>query len=256
VRGWSRRDIAARVREALRLVRLEGLEDRRPTQLSGGQQQRVALARALAVQPKVLLLDEPLSNLDARLRLEMREEIRRLHQATGLTMLYVTHDQKEALSLADRIAVMNQGRIEQVGTPQEIYTRPRSRFVADFLGDCNFLRGTIQSVTPDSRGTVETPLGLVQGVFADGPGTVGRNATCAFRPEAVLLTDTAGQTNSFRAAVAATTFLGETVAWRLRAGPVELHRLSLLGGDATGPAGPGAEVCLRIPPESVTILTE
>src|SRR5439155_12472085 len=130
VRHIKRREIAARVERVLKLGHMEGLGDRRPNQLSGGQQQRVALARALVVEPRVFLLDEPLSNLDARLRDEMREEIRRLHKETGLTMVYVTHDQKEALTLADRLAVMESGRLVQVGAPLEVYNRPATRFVA------------------------------------------------------------------------------------------------------------------------------
>src|SRR5262249_47247750 len=143
VRRLSRAEIADRVGKALRLVRMDGYGARRPNQLSGGQQQRVALARALVIGPRVLLLDEPLSNLDARLRDEMREEIRRLHQETGLTMVYVTHDQKEALALAGRLAVMDRGRIVQVGAPGEVYERPATRFVAGFLGDANFIPGTL-----------------------------------------------------------------------------------------------------------------
>ena len=128
-----------RVREALAAVQMEDKAERRPNQLSGGQQQRVALARALVVQPRCLLLDEPLSNLDAKLRLEMRMEIRRICKAAGLTAIYVTHDQKEALSIADRIAVMRAGRLEQVGAPLEVYRKPCNRFVASFIGETNFL---------------------------------------------------------------------------------------------------------------------
>jgi len=129
--------IRQRVTQALRVVRLEELAQRKPAQLSGGQQQRVALARALAVEPDLILLDEPLSNLDARLRLELREELQRIHRETRTTCLYVTHDQEEALSLADRIAVMNQGRIEQIGTPSEIYEHPVNEFTARFMGEIN-----------------------------------------------------------------------------------------------------------------------
>src|SRR5436853_5302221 len=128
---------------------MEKFGERRPNQLSGGQQQRVALARALAVEPRAFLLDEPLSNLDARLRDEMREEIRRLYKETGLTMVYVTHDQKEALTLADRLAVMQSGRLVQVGAPLDVYNRPATRFVAGFLGDSNFVPGTVQSADGD-----------------------------------------------------------------------------------------------------------
>ncbi len=123
-----------------------GLRDRRPNQLSGGQQQRVALARALAIRPKCLYLDEPLSNLDAKLRLEMQPEIRRIVKGAGITAIYVTHDQKEALSMADGIAVLRHGKIEQVGTPAELYRKPVSRFVADFIGETNFLSGVVETV--------------------------------------------------------------------------------------------------------------
>src|SRR5205807_700987 len=134
VRRLKKTEIASQVERVLKMVRMQGFGERRPNQLSGGQQQRVALARALVIEPRVLLLDEPLSNLDARLRDEMREEIRRLHKATRLTTVYVTHDQKEALALADRLAVMDRGRIVQVGGPREVYDRPATRFVAGFLG--------------------------------------------------------------------------------------------------------------------------
>jgi iron(III) transport system ATP-binding protein len=133
VRGMSRADQDARVDEVLAMVRLTTQADRKPNQLSGGQQQRVALARALAVKPACLLLDEPLSNLDAKLRLEMRSEIRRICKEGGFTTLYVTHDQREALSIADRIAILNAGRLEQVGTPSEVFHRPASAFVEDFM---------------------------------------------------------------------------------------------------------------------------
>jgi ABC-type Fe3+/spermidine/putrescine transport system ATPase subunit len=136
-RKFSPSDMEKRVAEALRVARLEELAQRKPAQLSGGQQQRVALARALAVDPGLILLDEPLSNLDARLRLELRGELKRIHAETRTTCLYVTHDQEEALSLADRIAVMNRGRIEQVGTPREIYEKPANEFTARFMGELN-----------------------------------------------------------------------------------------------------------------------
>jgi ABC-type Fe3+/spermidine/putrescine transport system ATPase subunit len=139
--GLSRADIERRVREVLELVGLAGLENRYPHQLSGGQQQRVALARALAVEPRVLLLDEPLSNLDAKLRIRMRSELKRIQREAGITMIYVTHDQEEAMSLADRIAVMNAGKILQIGTPEEIYRKPRNLFVALFLGRTSAITG-------------------------------------------------------------------------------------------------------------------
>jgi putative spermidine/putrescine transport system ATP-binding protein/spermidine/putrescine transport system ATP-binding protein len=146
MRGVEKSEIRKRVREALALVKLTGLEDRRPRQLSGGQQQRVALARALVIQPKVLLLDEPFSALDKNLRASMQVEVKEIQRKLGLTTIFVTHDQSEALSLSDRVAVMAQGYIRQVGTPDEIYRRPRDRFVASFVGDTNVLKARLDRV--------------------------------------------------------------------------------------------------------------
>jgi iron(III) transport system ATP-binding protein len=254
VRGLARAEINRKVQDALKLVRLEGLEQRRPAQLSGGQQQRVALARALVIQPRVLLLDEPLSNLDARLRVEMREEIRRIHQETGLTMVYVTHDQKEALALADRIAIMHRGRLVQVGTPREVYTRPVSRFVADFIGDSNFLEGTVRAVGPDGRAVVSTPLGVLTGISANGLPGVGQTAVCSIRPEALAL-DGPADGNRITATVERVAFLGEILYVHLRAdGQVPLLALGLQGGWHRWQ--PGATVTLTVPPEQVVVLTE
>src|SRR5262245_14720823 len=194
VRGLARQEVDRRVEQALKLVRMEGFGERRPTQLSGGQQQRVALARALVIQPRVLLLDEPLSNLDARLRDEMREEIRRLHRETGLTMVYVTHDQKEALALADRLAVMDRGQLVQVGRPAEVYHRPVSRFVAGFLGDANFLRGTVRTVDGSSC-TIETAVGNLV-TTTSPPIKAGAAVLCSIRPQAWKLDAHGGASNS------------------------------------------------------------
>ena len=153
IRGVSAADRATLVAEALRLVRLEGHAEKHPRQLSGGQQQRVGLARALVYRPKVLLLDEPLSNLDAKLREEMRFEIREVVTRLGVTAVYVTHDQEEALALSDRIAIMHRGRIEQLGTPEDIYARPASRFVAEFVGLSSFLEGVIEVVAATACGS-------------------------------------------------------------------------------------------------------
>ncbi|MEZ0346846.1 MAG: ABC transporter ATP-binding protein [Infirmifilum sp.] len=163
----SEEDIQEKVRQALRLVRLEGLEDRYPLQLSGGQQQRVALARALVVEPKVLLLDEPLSNLDAKLRIEMREEIKRIQSSLKITTVYVTHDQEEAMSLADRIAVMDKGRVLQVGTPKEIYSKPSNLFVATFIGRSTYLVGKAKEVLGE-KVKVEFDGQVIEGVLAPG----------------------------------------------------------------------------------------
>lgn len=151
VRHRPQREIEARVTKTLALVGLDGMGPRYPRELSGGQQQRVALARALVVEPEVLLLDEPLSNLDAKLRLRMRTDVRELQKRIGITMLYVTHDQEEALSISDRVAVMNDGRIEQLGTPQEVFQRPRTAFVAAFIGHGNLLPATVASLEADGH---------------------------------------------------------------------------------------------------------
>jgi iron(III) transport system ATP-binding protein len=151
VRGMSKADIAANVARVLDLVQMQGFADRPSSKLSGGQQQRVAVARAIAFSPEVLLFDEPLSNLDAKLRVQMRVELRELQKRLGITALYVTHDQEEALAISDRVIVMNAGRIEQVGTPEEIYRLPRTMFVADFVGNANVVPGRAQGAARDGR---------------------------------------------------------------------------------------------------------
>lgn len=171
-----------RVREALRTVQMERFAERKPNQLSGGQQQRIALARALVIEPDTVLLDEPLSNLDAKLRLEMRDEIRRIHDSIGVTMIYVTHDQSEALSMADRIAIMQDGRVRQVGTPRDVYTKPENAFVAGFIGETNFLTGRLAS--QNGGGRVETPYGTLI-AEALPQNLIGESVVCSIRPEAV-----------------------------------------------------------------------
>lgn len=255
VRGLRRDEVDRRVAKALKLVRMEAFGERRPTQLSGGQQQRVALARALVIEPRVLLLDEPLSNLDARLRDEMREEIRRLHGETGLTMVYVTHDQKEALSLAGRIAVMDAGKIVQVGPPLDVYHRPANRFVAGFLGDSNFLAGTVHSAA-ESACKVQTVLGMLEGVSPSGPLAPGASVTCSIRPPALELV-TCGErvTNAIAGEVEQLSFLGELIHMRVRAAgktPLMVASLPQLAGRLK----PGDAVALSVTPEHVVLMKE
>jgi len=194
LRSVPRAEKDERVWKALAAVRMEAHADKSPNQLSGGQQQRIALARALVIEPDLLLLDEPLSNLDAKLRLDMRAEIRRLHRETGLTAIYVTHDQKEALSMADRIAIMRDGRIEQVGTPREVYTRPANAFVANFIGETNFLDGTVTEVR-DGACVVETAIGPLAAADLTETLPLGEPVRCSVRPESVYLASGHPETN-------------------------------------------------------------
>jgi ABC-type Fe3+/spermidine/putrescine transport system ATPase subunit len=197
----------ARVEAALEMVQMAEYADRMPNQLSGGQQQRVALGRALVLEPDVVLLDEPLSNLDARLRLEMRAQIKQLHQRLGLTMVYVTHDQGEALSMADRMAVMRRGRLEQTGSPRDVYHRPASRFVADFIGETNLLRGTVREV--GETVIVETAAGELRSTVCFAGARAGDAVSCSIRPERLdVLADREERANALRGEVVRVFFLG------------------------------------------------
>ena len=222
VRKVPKAEADQRVEEAVNLVQLGKFASKKPNEMSGGQQQRVALARALVVKPDCLLLDEPLSNLDAKLRLEMRTEIRRICRASGLTAIYVTHDQKEALSIADRMAVLNFGKIEQIGKPQDLYLRPKNKFVANFMGETNFLDGTVTDFS-SGQATIDTPVGrLVSSQTSDGL-SAGQKVTLSVRPEALKINVGGGGdgVNRFDAVVHDTMYLGE----------VAQHAVSLNAGD-------------------------
>jgi len=246
-----RRERQRRAAEALATVKMGQYARRKPNQLSGGQQQRVALARALVIRPQCLLLDEPLSNLDAKLRLEMRGEIRRLCKEAGLTGIYVTHDQKEALSIADRMAVMFDGRIGQVGTPRELYCRPANAATADFLGETNFLEATVQAADGDRR-VLTTALGLLHAVAdADAP----RFGPCAvsIRPEAVSIGAAPGATNGLTARVAECVYLGDALQLTLTVGAVRL-RATMVEHAGRAELQPGGEVTCSIDPHDVVLL--
>ncbi|MCE4614725.1 MAG: ABC transporter ATP-binding protein [Desulfurococcales archaeon] len=215
LRKVSREEINRKVKRVLELIRLEGMENRYPTQLSGGQQQRVALARALVVEPSILLLDEPLSNLDAKLRLGMREEIKRIQRELGITTIYVTHDQEEALTMSDRIAVMNKGKVHQVGTPYEIYAWPRDLFVATFLGRSNLLKGTAVNVK-DGTIEVDTSLGKIIGVthrdYVDMRIKEGSTVGVIIRPESFTMDQKRGkQYNKFTLNIILSMFAGSRI---------------------------------------------
>jgi iron(III) transport system ATP-binding protein len=227
VRKVESAEARRRVDEAIDLVQLGRYADRKPNELSGGQQQRVALARALVVRPDCLLLDEPLSNLDAKLRLEMRAEIRRICRASKLTAIYVTHDQKEALSIADRMAVLNFGKIEQIGRPQELYLRPKNKFVANFMGETNFLDGRVVD-SSNGQVIVETPIGRVASAHKPVALAPDQRVTISIRPEVIRVgTDANQQSNRFDAIVHDTLYLGEVAQHVVRVGENDLRAFEL-----------------------------
>ena len=244
-RRLPRAKVRDRVIGALELVQLSALADRPVPFLSGGQQQRVALARALAVEPKVLLMDEPLSNLDARLREEVRDEIRSLAKKLGITVLYVTHDQVEAMALADRIAVMSAGKILQIGAPRDLYHFPLNRNVGEFLGSMNEFEGTLQ---PD--GSVKIALGLVNCAVPNGV----KEVIVAIRPEDVSLSrEPSGLTNEFPAQLVSQLFLGD----------ITLYHLSAKGKNLRGKTAgtdqqlePGSAIYVRLPREKLKIFSK
>jgi iron(III) transport system ATP-binding protein len=227
-RKVPRAEITRRVGEALESVRMEAYAERRPNQLSGGQQQRVALARALVIRPRCLLLDEPLSNLDAKLRLEMRTEIRRVSKEFKLTTVYVTHDQKEALSVSDRMAILEGGRILQVGTPFEIYRRPARRSVADFIGETDFIPGVVAAVEPGGV-RVRTAIGEFLGVLGDPSArpAAGAAVTVSIRPECWTLGPVTGGVNAVSGRIGRSIYLGEIAQYDFVAGDTTLRILEL-----------------------------
>lgn len=227
-RKVPRAEITRRVQEALESVHMTAFAERRPNQLSGGQQQRVALARALVIRPRCLLLDEPLSNLDAKLRLEMRAEIRRVCKEFKLTTVYVTHDQKEALSVSDRMAILDRGRILQVGSPQEVYRRPTSKLVADFIGETDFIAGTLVSAQA-GRAVVDTAIGRFEGVIGDARAapTAGASVTLSVRPECWILSRDMPARNVVRGRIGEAIYLGDVAQYDLIAGDHDLKILEL-----------------------------
>lgn len=222
-------EIRERVGAALESVQMSPYAERKIAQLSGGQQQRVALARALVIRPRCLLLDEPLSNLDAKLRLEMRGEIRRVCKEFGLTAIYVTHDQKEALSISDRMAVLEDGRLAQTGTPEEVYRKPRTKVVADFIGETNFLPGKVRSAHA-GRAVVEAgEAGVFEGVVGD-PNWLpkpGEEAALSIRPECWILSEKPVELNCLKGRIGESLYLGEIAQYRFTTGATKLKIFEL-----------------------------
>ncbi len=243
-----RAQIASRVKEMLSLVRLEGLEKRKPAQLSGGQQQRVALARALATEPRVLLLDEPLSALDQKLRAGMQLELKRLQNEVGITFIFVTHDQHEALTMSDRMAVMNAGTILQLGTPEQIYERPTARFVADFIGDTNLI---------EARRVGPTRFRILSGVEieADEAGPEGDEVTLAVRPERTLLVPP-GQ-GPLAGTIEQIVYEGTDTTYHVRLAPgVRFRACEQNRGGGRPRFRQGEAVSLALPANAVRVLVE
>ena len=245
MRGIGKAETAERVARALDMVQLSSLRDRRPSQLSGGQQQRVALARALVFEPRVVLMDEPLGALDKQLREQMQLDIRALHNRLGLTIVFVTHDQSEALTMSDRIAVLNKGKIEQIGTPREIYDEPRTRFVAEFIGETNLAEGTVESVA----GT-QARIALKRGghVIAGLSETVtpGQDVLLSIRPERIELKDgTAAAGNSIAARIADCVYQGDHLRVQLDGGA---HGFVVRLDRKSREWQPGAEVVAEFKP--------
>ena len=252
-RRVAREDIERRVDEALELVHLTGYQRRKPNQLSGGQQQRVALARALVNRPNVLLLDEPLGALDLKLRKRLQVELKRIQQEVGITFVYVTHDQEEALTMSDRIAVMHHGRIEQLGTPEALYERPTTTFVADFIGTTNLLRGTVEALD-DGAALVRLEGGDVCRIGRPGR-SVGQVVDISLRPEAIAIgpaEDGAGAAPGISATIQQSAYLGSAVQYLVRTtGGVVLTVLVSRSAERL----PTAQVVrLRWPPDDALVL--
>jgi iron(III) transport system ATP-binding protein len=245
VSGVPRGERDGRVREMLRVVQLAGYESRYPGELSGGQQQRVAVARALVVEPEILLLDEPLSNLDANLREEMRFEIRRLHEAFGITTLYVTHDQGEAMVISDRVAVLERGRVAQIGRAEELFEHPRTRFVAEFIGKTNLIEGTAEGPDTLVRGRLRIRIA--------SPSLVpGSAATISVRPHRIAVVTGAPATpgpNLLGAAVLRMSYLGDVVDYQVRVDGADLV-LRVTAPAAAGTLRAGDAVTLSLAPDA------
>jgi putative spermidine/putrescine transport system ATP-binding protein len=241
VAGKSRAEIDARVREMLSLIKLDHLATRYPYQMSGGQQQRVALARALAVKPQVLLLDEPLSALDAKIRVSLREEIRVIQRQLGITTVFVTHDQEEALSISDRIVVMNAGRADQIGTPSEIYNKPATRFVASFVGTLNLIDAVVEDPDRSLIRIAGTEIAIRDSLAGLARGD---KVSVALRPEAASLNPSARADTQIPGEVIASSFLGSVIRTRLKVDGSEIS-FDMFNDPNLTPPAPGEVVTLH-----------
>jgi putative spermidine/putrescine transport system ATP-binding protein len=249
VAGKPTSEIKSCVEEMLTLIKLPHLGNRYPFQLSGGQQQRVALARALAIQPRILLLDEPLSALDAKIRVSLREEIREVQRTLGITTVFVTHDQEEALSMSDRVVVMNEGSVEQLGTPLEIYNKPRTRFVASFVGTLTIMKAKI--VNPMAR-TLTIGDQPVTSKFSPH-GKAGDEVSIALRPEAVSLGKAKATANTLKVDVTDINFLGSIVRVKMRCGSQNIS-LDMFNQTTSKPPAIGSSVMINFDQNDLVLL--
>ncbi|HYG71176.1 MAG TPA: ABC transporter ATP-binding protein [Actinomycetota bacterium] len=254
-KGVSKQDSRRKVGEALELVRMGGLERRRPSQLSGGQQQRVALARALVLEPEVLLLDEPLGALDAKLRKQLQIELKALQEEVGITFVYVTHDQEEALTMSDRLAVMSNGRVEQIGTPSEVYEEPRTTYVADFLGVSNLMDARADGADWQGRTTVH--LGEFELVAEHGDTDVRGDVKVVIRPERVRLEE-AGTTGENRVPgmVERVVYVGSTMQVIVHLAPGQTIQAWVQNQGEQLPYGQGQSVAVALPPDALRVLAD
>jgi putative spermidine/putrescine transport system ATP-binding protein len=252
VAGMTKPDIESRVKEMLKLIHLEHLADRYPYQMSGGQQQRVALARALAPKPQVLLLDEPLSALDAKIRVSLREEIRQIQRQLRITTVFVTHDQEEALSISDRIVVMNAGRADQIGTPSDIYNRPATRFVASFVGTLNIIEAI---VADPAANTVRIGDNLVTLREQIGALKSGETVSIALRPEAVSMSETAKGDTTLSGRVISSHFLGSVIRTKLDVGGSQIS-FDMFNSPDVALLQPGELVSLRFMAHDLLLVRE
>ncbi|OLP56502.1 spermidine/putrescine ABC transporter ATP-binding protein [Rhizobium rhizosphaerae] len=251
VAGADRATIDARVKEMLALIHLDHLAERYPYQMSGGQQQRVALARALAPKPQVLLLDEPLSALDAKIRVSLREEIRAIQKQLGITTVFVTHDQEEALSISDRIVVMNGGRADQIGTPFEIYNQPATRFVASFVGTLNLIDVTVVDPATGLVKIGEQTIALKDVLAA----SAGQTVTLALRPESGSILDGARGDTALTGEVVSSNFLGSVVRTRMRVGE-SLISFDMFNSPGFAPPALGERVTLRFSAADLLVIRD
>ena len=257
LRKLEKSERSEKITRALEMVQMVDYRDRAVNTLSGGQQQRIALARALVIEPSVLLLDEPISNLDAALRQQMRDEIKQIHNRTNITMFYVTHDQVDALSMADRMAIMQDGVIVQVGTPREVYQLPKNAFVASFVGETNFISGKVEQASNGSA-IIETPAGTLRSTTVYHELTQGTPVQCSIRPEALIIDNVQNggnrAENQITAKVAAVSYLGRLEEYQLIAADIPLKAVHYNPGIET--KKPGDTVQLAISADAVIPLPD